>query len=306
MQGQTELKGPEAGGFPYTFSVSPLAGFLYGQGEEIMYKGERNGAYQSELLWDIKPLVYSGAVLDVSRKNPPGFFYSISLKFGFPMSSGIMEDRDWLAPNGALSHYSRHDSKIDEAWLHDFLGGISLPLGSRALFKPFLGVSYTRLKWTAFEGYTKYGNSPYLPLEDSDPEEPISGRIVSYTQEWMVLLFGVSLSYVFHPRFSAGLSLRISPLLYFTGVDDHYKREPEIRFSDYILGGLYLEPGGEAVFSFNKRFSAGLYVSWRYIKGSHGFSYSETGGDLYPKATGYIAGAALQTLDSGFRMSFRF
>jgi outer membrane protease len=316
LQGQTEPNKPEAGDFPYLFSVSPVTGFLSGQAEEIVYKNERSDAYLSELLWDIKPLVYSGLVLDVSRKKRPGFFYSLSLKFGFPMTAGIVEDRDWLAWNGNLSHYSRHDSNIDEAWFHDFLGGLSLPFGSRVLTKPFLGLSYTRLKWIASGGYTKYGkwkNNSYLPLEDSDQENPQSGEIASYTQEWLVLLFGVSLSYAFHPRFSAGLSLRLSPLLYFTGVDEHHKRD--MQYNDYILGGLYLEPGGEFVFNFNKWFSAGLYVSWRYIKGKpHGVSFgfdqqaqnqqnSGTGATLYES---YTAGAAWQTLDSSLRAVIRF
>jgi outer membrane protease len=307
LQGQTEPDRPEAGDFPYIFSVSPLAGFLYGQGEEIVYKSERSGAYLSELLWDIKPLVYSGLVLDVSRKKNPGFFYSISLKFGFPLESGIMEDRDWLAFNGALSHYSRHDSKIEEAWFHDFSGGISLPLGSRALFKPFLGVSYTRIKWTASDGYRRYGKDDgYFPLDDSDQKIPMSGRVISYAQEWTVLVFGVSLSYAFHPRFSAGLSLRASPILYFTGVDEHLDPQKDTRYDDYIWGGLYLEPGGDLAFSFNKWFSAGLSVSWRYMRGnSYGltFIYARKGGLISKSST---AGAAWQALDSGLRLSLRF
>ncbi|MDR0997911.1 MAG: omptin family outer membrane protease [Treponema sp.] len=305
LWGQGEDK-TETGDFPYIFSVSPLAGFLYGRGEEIVYKSEKSGAYQSELLWDIKPLVYSGAVLDVFRKKSPAFFYSISLKFGFPMGTGFMEDRDWLAWNGELSHYSRHDSKAGEAWFHDFLGGISLPFGSRVLFKPFLGLSYTHLKWIASDGYTKYGKdlggNTYLPLEDSDRETPQAGRIVSYTQEWLVLLFGASLSYVFHPRFSATLSLRLSPFLYFTGVDEHHLKKME--YDDYIWGGFYLEPGGEALFSFNKRLSMGLYISWRYMKGSpHGLSYSRGNNQTYER---YLAGAAWQTLDSGLRLILSF
>jgi outer membrane protease len=303
LQGQTEPDKPEAGGIPYAFSVSPLIGFLYGQGEEIVYQDAKSGVYLSELLWDIKPLVYSGLVLDVSRKKNPGFFYSVSLRFGFPMTAGIMEDRDWMAWNGALSHYSRHDSKIDEAWFHDFSWGISLPLGSRVLVQPFLGLSYTHLKWIASDGYLKYAAGE-LPLEDSDPEIAVSGQIVRYTQEWLVFRFGVSLSYVFHPRFSTGLSLRLSPLLYFTGVDEHHKRD--VQYNDYILGGLDLEPGGEFVFNFNKWLSAGLYVSWRYIKGKpHGVSYykQETEGGLYRS---YIAGAAWHTLDSSLRVSIRF
>jgi outer membrane protease len=308
LQGQTDVNKPEAGDFPYIFSVSPAIGFLYGHGEEIVYENERNGAYLSELLWDIKPLVYSGLVLDVSRKKNPGFFYSISLKFGFPMMSGSMEDRDWLAWNGGLSHYSRHDSKIDKAWFHDFLGGLSLPFGSRVLVKPFLGLSYTHLKWIASGGYTRYAkqkNGLYLPLADSDQANPLSGAISSYIQEWLVLLFGVSFSYAFLPRFSAGLSLRISPLLYFTGVDEHYMRS--MRYNDYILGGLYLEPGGEFVFNFKKWLSAGLYVSWRYIKGRpHGVSFGfnqQIEGSSYESST---AGAAWQSLDSSLRATIRF
>jgi outer membrane protease len=210
------------------------------------------------------------------------------------MDTGFMEDRDWMGPNGSFSHYSRHNSRAGEGWFHDFLGGLSLPFGSRILFKPFLGLSYTRLKWIASDGYTRY-------LDNSYQEVPLYGRVISYTQEWLVPFFGASLSYAFHPRFSAGLSFRLSPLLYFTGLDEHHLKGVE--YYDYIWGGFYFEPGGEAVFKFNKRFSAGLYVSWRSIKGNHGLTYRREAGGLFES---YTAGAAWQTLDSGIRAAVHF
>jgi outer membrane protease len=302
LQGQT----PQAKDFPYAVSVSPLSGFLYGQGEELVYKGENSSTYWSELLWDIKPVFYAGALLDIARKEQwekPGPFFSLSMKFAFPMRTGIMEDRDWDAPNNMLSNYSRHDSKAEEAWFHDFSAGVSLPVRSRALFRGYLGLSYTHFKWTSSDGYLKYAkkapDKTYLPLEDSDPEIPLSGQVVSYTQEWVTLFCGFSVLYVFHPRFSAGISIRLSPLLYFTGEDIHHRTNSQ--YNDYIFGGLYVEPGGELVFTVNKWFSTGLQVSWRYIKGN-------ANGDTYSRNTrtnesrvfqGNLAGAAYQALDLG-------
>ncbi|GHV52627.1 hypothetical protein AGMMS49579_10210 [Spirochaetia bacterium] len=298
---------PKKAGFPYTFSVTPIAGFLYGQGEEIVYLNETNETYLSQLLWDMKPLVYFGTALDFSRKKPLekwGVFATLSMKFGLPMKTGIMEDRDWdpgLDPSGGLTNYSVSDASIDGAFLLDFLSGASLPIRSVVLGKAYLGLSYMRLKWSGNDGYYQY---PY----SGRSEGSFTGPIITYSQDWLLLFGGLSASVYVIPKLALSLSFQGGPMLKYTGEDNHPVKN--MQYIDRIIGGFYLEPGACIVFSPTERLSLGLNVSWRYIKGKpHGADYGrQTGRDKNGKYAliGNNAGAGYQALDSSLSATIRF
>jgi outer membrane protease len=298
--------------FSYALSVAPLAGFLYGYGEEIVYKSPGNDTFLSQLLWDIKPLWYTGGLLDFSRINPMekmGFFTVLSLKFGFPGNTGIMEDRDWEAPADALSHYSRSDAYTNGALLLDYVLGLSLPLKQFALLKLYWGGSWMSFHWTSRDGYTQYAsfsNNAYLPLDDSTPKRPLYGTSINYSQNWLISYPGAALCIPLPRGFRAALSFQISPLIYCVAWDDHLLRD--IEFRDYITGGLYMEPRGDAAFSFGNRFELSLYVAYRFIKGAHGETYSRetglnSGGEFTVNSED--AGAAWYALDSGLSLKIR-
>jgi outer membrane protease len=299
--------------FPYTLSMTSAAGFLYGYGEEIVYKYPGKDTYMSQLLWNMKPLFYAGGTLDFSRLDPMekwGGFTGFSLKFGFPGQTGIMEDRDWNAPEDALSNYSLSDNYTDGALLFDYLLGLSFPLRSFALLKIYWGVSWMSFHWTGRDGYTQYApvlGAAYLPLDDSAPKEPLYGASISYSQDWLITYPGVALGIPLSRWFKASLSFQISPLIFCAARDDHLLRD--IEFRDYISGGLYMEPRGDATFSFQNRFELSLYVSYRFIRGARGESYgrktgSTNNGEFYQYSED--AGAAWYTLDSGLSFTVRF
>ncbi|GHU73449.1 hypothetical protein FACS189450_13260 [Spirochaetia bacterium] len=304
---------------PYTFSVSPLAGVLIGQGEEIVYLNETDETYLSQLLWDLKPLVYFGSVLDFSLINPregPGFFASLSMKFGLPMMTGIMEDRDWIThpdwnPDGDLTNYSASNVSGDGAFMFDILSGASFPIRSAATGKAYLGLSYMRFKWTGQDGYYHYGVSHnsgdyYEPVKDSDPFFSLTGPVIAYSQEWLLVFAGLSASVYVIPKTTLTLSFQGSPFLWYTGLDNHLLTKAQYR--DQITLGLYLEPGGSIVFSPTEKFSLGFNISWRYIKGNHGEDkVKQTGtGDYDYTLLGNIAGAGYQALDLSFSAAIRF
>jgi outer membrane protease len=299
--------------FPYALSMTSAAGFLYGYGEEIVYKYPGKDTYMSQLLWNLKPLFYAGGGLDFSRINPMerwGFFTGFSLKFGFPGNTGIMEDRDWNAPEDALSNYSQSDNYTDGALLFDYLLGLSFPLKSFALLKIYGGISWMSFHWTGRDGYIQYApvsNNVYLPLDDSAAQEPLYGASITYSQDWLLIYPGAALCIPLPRRFRAALSFQISPLIFCVARDDHLLRN--IEFRDYLFGGLYLEPRGDVSFSFTTRFELSLHVSYRFIKGAKGDSYArDTGagkaGDFYQLSED--AGAAWYALDSGLSLKIRF
>lgn len=293
--------------FPYALSLSVSTGFLFGHGEEIVYKYPGTEIWLSQLLWNIKPLFYYGAALDFSLKRPrekPGFFSSLSLKSGFPGKTGIMEDRDWLSSKDDLTNYSQSDNYTSQAVLIDFLLGLSLPLKLPAYIKLFWASSWMSFQWIGRDGYVQYSDGE-TPLDDSVEKYPTYGPSIAYSQNWLLFSPGLALGIPLFSRFRADLSFQISPLIFCFARDDHLLRALEFR--DYVSWGLYLEPRGDFTFSFRERFELSLHVSYRYVRGGHGESYGRSTG----QGTGFFykytedAGAGWYALDSGLSFKVR-
>jgi outer membrane protease len=303
--------GAETSSFPYTLSLSPQFGVFYGQGEEQVYQSEDTDSLKSQLLWDIRPLFYWGGKLEFAQRNPVGgfgFFAALSAKAAIPGKTGIMEDRDWLAPGGELSHYSRHDAFGLGALILDLSAGPNIPVGRFLAFRPTMGASYSRFSWASRDGYRRY-NSGFaggndVPLKDSDPEIPENGAMVSYLQDWLYMPLGLSLLVTPDRLFSGSIWFYAGPVLKFKGLDEHHRRLTQFR--DEMEGGYFLEPGGEFRFNPWKHLSLRIYGSWRYFAAdSHGKSYSQTDGESEWGFLGNISGGALQTMDLGIGLEVR-
>jgi outer membrane protease len=302
----------------YTLSLGSQFGMFWGAGEEQVYKNGESDQLLSQLLWDIKPLWYTGMSMDFSRRDPSekiGVFGALSVKFGVPAISGVMEDRDWLASGDGLSHYSRHTGVTDGAVILDLAAGLSVPAWNFMTIRFFLGFSYTRFSWTAHDGYYRYGRNKgggqYEPLTDSDSTVLVSGAVVSYSQDWLFLPFGIRVSIFPDRLFSGDLYYRMGPMVKFLGLDNHYMRNSWKvygQFADETNTGYALEPGGEFRFSPLKNFSLALRLSWRSITASpHGASFGRYSGEgsWDWNFLGNTAGGALQILDLGIGLEVR-
>jgi outer membrane protease len=317
LSGESTIPAPPGAAktFPYAFSVKAVAGLLYGQGEEIVYKYEDNDIYYSQLLWDLKPLFYAGSSLSFSLWNPresPGFFSEFLLRFGVPRHTGDMEDRDWMSNyNEDLTNFSSHDNYTEGALLMDFSAGLSFPLAIGPLFKLFLGFSYMRFKWIARDGYYQYAESTggkYEPWDASIEKTPVYGPAIAYSQEWAIFTLGASLFVPLLPFFSLDFSFQFGPAAFCYAQDDHFERKRQ--FIDYVYRGLMFEGRGELVFSFNQRVSLSPYCGYRLIMGGRGESYirqSGTGGDgIFDRSAYDTAGAGYAALDTGLILKVRF
>jgi outer membrane protease len=296
--------------FPYTLTLSPQFGILYGQGEEQVYRSGKSDDLLSQLLWDLKPLCYGGMKLEFARRNPLagfGLFGTLSLKFGFPMGTGIMEDRDWKGPAWEYSNYSRHNALSNGALILDLAAGPSIPLGSVLAFRPSLGFSYSRFSWTGQDGYYRYGvktGGVHAPLQDSDPAIPVSGRVVSYSQDWFFMPLGFSLLVMPGRRFSGALWFYAGPVFKFRGLDEHHHTFQQ--YKDEAEGGWFLEPGGEFRFSFRERFSLRVYGSWRRLAAQpYGEIHSRSIGGGKWDFLGNTAGGLFQAMDLGLGFEVR-
>jgi outer membrane protease len=280
---------------PYRISLAATAGALIGQAEEIVYYADRDDM-MSQLLWDLKPMVYAGSALSFSRSDPlagPGVMVDMSVKFGLPLQTGAMKDRDWLKPSDpdVLTNFSTHDAFLEGgALLFDFAGGIGIPIKSAVALEALFAVSYMHFSWAGKNGYGKY-------LEHNWEKEPMKGTVITYDQAWMILSPGLGLFWPLHRALSLDFRFFFSPLIY-AGAEDHHIGRKD-RFNDYMRGGLCLEPSLDIAFAPNRFFSLVAHGSWRYIAGTRGDSFMN--GAL---STEVEAGAGFSAFDAG--LSFKF
>lgn len=290
----------------YTFSLGTGFGAVYGQALELVYPvpGETKGELLSELIWDMKPVFYAGVYADFGLTDimsKIGFFSSLSFKAGIPGESGIMEDRDWMSTqNNALTHYSCHTNRtLNFFWLDLALGG-TFPVKSFYI-KPFISGSWMQFAFTGSGGFYKYANyishGIYEPIEDSS-EKPLSGDLISYRQDWLILAAGLSVgSNILYP-FLFEFSFQITPLNYCAAVDNHLYDDKN--YYDYTRFGLFIEPRGNISLTTEKvKFS--LEAAYRNISPAKGDSYINNT-YLSPNK----AGAGLSIMDYQFIVKYIF
>jgi outer membrane protease len=295
---------------PYRISLSATVGMLTGQAEEIVYKYAERDDKMSQLLWDLKPMVYAGSALSFSRSDPlagPGVTLDLSVKFGLPLPSGALEDRDWYDTNLWWSDPGNPKYGLDDPdlkcfsthtiWLEggtllfDVSGGITIPIQSAVTLKALFALSYMQFSWAGKDGYGKY-------MINDWKREDFNGTVITYQQAWLIFAPGIGIFWPFHRALSLDFRFFISPLIYAGAEDTHIKRN--IRFNDYMEGGLFLEPGLDIAFSPNRFFSLLLHGSWRHIVGTRGDT--STNGSAYLDKD--LAGAGFAAFDAG--LSFKF
>jgi outer membrane protease len=283
-----------------------------GQAEEIVYPHpppDFKAKMLSQLLWDIKPVFYDSMSLDFSQAQPMekwGLFATLSLKIGFPGKSGEMEDRDWESvENDALTKYSVHDNVTKELFIFDAFAGVSLPL-NEMLLKAYVTMSYMRFSFSGMDGHKIYaqslGNGKYAPINDNPETEQFSGKVINYTQTWLTIAPGISVGSYFD-RFYFEFFFTISPLVSCRGVDEHLERN--IVFKDYMRGGVFIEPGLHFSFIASRQLEFSLDLSWRYIGGTRGETWTGSPIDTTALVQNGKAGARLSLFNFGLCMKMR-
>jgi len=284
----------------YSFSLCPQFGLLNGHVEEIVYPTDTKAPLLSLLLWDVKPVFYYGLLMDFSPVRPvekSGFFSELSLKFGIPGRSGVMEDKDWMSKvNTDLTNYSKHDNITKEIFLLDFKAGVLFPVFNALLVKTFVNISYMNFRFSGENGHGTYAN-------ENQPEKTFSGKVIGYKQEWFFAAPGVSLGYGYKNYFFAEISFIATPLVLCTGLDGHIERN--IQFKDNMTGGWLLEPGFRYSMNLTERLGVSWEISWRYIKGTRGPSYNRQpiGSGNYHKDG--EAGAGMSMLNTALLLKVR-
>ena len=304
----------------YGFYLSPLFGILYGQGEEILYRDSGWDQYASQLLWDLKPLVYTGLAADFGPRDPferRGFIAAGSIKYGLPLRTGSMEDRDWMnLETNWLTHYSQHQAYSQNAILADLSAGYSWPLTNYLALSAYGEFSFMYLSWSADNGYAQYtteatkDEGDYPPWNNNLPKTYFNGKNILYTQIWFIFSPGLCLKGRINRLFSAQAHFNYSPLIYATAKDDHLIPNKDYQgrsFEDYLYFGHYLKGGGKFIFSPLENMDLSLSCSYRYITRTRGPSYWEyTGSEVTSHLSkNYDGGAGHSALEIEFAVRIR-
>jgi outer membrane protease len=297
----------------YAISLSPQFGFLYGHAEELVYPVKTKADLLSLLLWDMKPVFYYGFLMDFSPVKPlekRGFFFGLSMKSGIPGPSGVMEDRDWQSiENTELTNFSSHDNITKELFLLDFSTGYSFPFFNALIVKTFINISYMNFLFDGENGYRTYakdlGSGKYGPIANA-PKVPMSGKLISYSQEWFYTTPGISLGYGYKDFLLAEISFMITPLVLCADHDEHYYNiDGGTEYRDNMKGGIMIEPGFRFSYTISKWLGISCDISWRYVSGTRGPTYSRS-----PIGTGFFkpageAGAGLSILNTALLLKVR-
>jgi outer membrane protease len=295
----------------HNLSLGASIGLLYGRAEEIVYRDSRTKNKLSQLLWDLKPLIYAGADINYRWQKPEnswGIFAHTAFKFGFPGETGVMEDRDWIAlyyPDW-LTHYSVHDNKTKNAIIVDADIGVSFPVFRQFLLKTYISYNFMYFAWSG------QGGSYLYPVWDTDGDgkpdgdhfpETRSIDVIRYKQTWHIISPGVAFYGEFNRYFSGEIAFKISPLIWCIGVDNHVLRDLTIT-TDKLDIGLFIEPS--LLFSFTPKdfFTLSLSVLYRDIRYVRGDGiYKELGKPV--RTVNNMLGTGYSVFDVGLTAKFK-
>ena len=304
---------------PYSFSIKPLAGLIIGKSEEVLFKYDDSDQYVSQLLWDLKPLVYTGLELGFGPGDPfdkSGFTSSASLKYGFPFKTGIIEDRDWAdSYYDYLTHYSRHSAYSQNAALADLSAGYSFRITNNVVLGAGGKFSFMHFSWMAENGFFQYSeklpSGHYAEWDESLPKQKVYGAVIRYAQNWFIFTPELSVKAGLSGCFYMELNLSLSPLIFCADRDDHLLPDGLGRgtlFFGRFLSGQYLNLGTRLCYSIQKNLDLSLSLSCTNIKTQRGkTNYAKTGvGASGTSNENYDGRAGYAALDLNLALNFRF
>lgn len=229
---------------PFSFSASSFTGFHTGHALEFVY---RSDMILSELVWDMKPLLFAGLGAEMRHRN--GFSLRGDVSAGLPAITGLMEDSDWMnvPASDIQTNFSRHDAHLlfSAEW-NIAAGWDFFPTGTggnrrqEVIVRPNLGFSYKTWKWEARDGWLQYGNP--LPWTEGERIE-LEGLGISYHQEFWMPTVGIDVSFPITSSLRCSLFLNMSLWVSCNAIDTHFLTDSI--YYDVMRGGSLAEPGAQ-------------------------------------------------------------
>ncbi len=258
----------------FSFSVSPKIGLMNGTISEFVIDPDcaNTNNIESRLDWDIKniPVISSDFELHLIR-----FIYTnFNFHAAVPKSSGYMQDYDWLNSlydewadddPTELTNYSISNNRLNSYYSFGFRVGGTIPLPLKIRITPFISYEYEYLDMTGSDGYYSYKDRNWKKID-------LSGKVISYKQEYNAFLLGLDLQSESIPHTFIDAAFMIAP--YTTSLkalDIHHVRS--IGFLDDMPDSLMLKGNASLMYSFSKNHKLGLSGYIQYIPCTSGPDY---------------------------------
>lgn len=267
------------------FDIRPEFGILHGSVNEYVFedKCKNTDNMESRLDWDVTAIPYIAGAADITILRY--IFIGVNGRYGFPVTSGNMQDYDWLnsvPPYGyahwinddptELTNYSKHNNFLDSYYgFSAELGGV-IPVFLNFSITPVLAYEYSFIQFTGSSGYSIYKWNNFE--EKSFPDV----KVISYAQEANIFKIGAKL------KFNPIEALHISSDIYFSpgttsvvSLDKHFMPEPNNGFPygkgilDKMEKGLLFQITIEVQYYLNKFANFGIKCGYEYlplVKGS--------------------------------------
>ncbi len=309
----------------FHLSVEPLFGMKYGELDEYVFLKECSYASDklSELNWEIKPLLYTGAQVSGSYRA-----WELSLKgtVALPGKTGSMYDSDWLNiqyTDAALAsyqtNYSESDNYLNSNYTWALVAGYRFWLTPHFSLKSFFAFDYEYIDFTGTGGKYWYGNTigfdspqrygPYNDYRDSEncTTGTLSGDVIGYKRESSCLWLGGEALALFPHGLSGRLGFQLSPYIYTVSIDDHYMKGTE--YADVCSGYFSaLKLYATVDYAFTQQISLSLFGSYLfYFQPLRGNDYFKTiGSSSYTKSDDADGGASAHYADVSLSVKYTF
>lgn len=265
----------------FQFSVAPKYGIKNGVVNEYVIS-DYNNHIESQLDWDVSWLSLLGFNASVAWEM---IFLEADCMWGFPKSSGIIYDSDWLNTSdlSERTNYSESSNRID------YYGNLELKLGAKIktweflYILPYVAISYNRIDFTGSDGFYTYKSS----------SGTLSGDVISYKREMFNYSIGTGVKYNFLTRFTVSLGVSVAIFTQANGLDNHIVKE-----KDYLdkMQGFFrsFKIGTEFDVKIWQGLSVGAGFNFIYLSRTAGISYNKSSSeskynrgvdDLYPGYT---------------------
>lgn len=300
----------------FQFSVAPKYGLQYGQmNEYVLYT---NGNTQSELIWQIEKMNLLGFNATMGWEL---LFLETNCMWGFPADSGQLLDSDWQNNKNysMKTNYSISENSVDYFGDIDLRVGLNIKTWNFLFLKPYVGIAYNRINFSAKNGYGAYGDASNSSDRknhnwyDEEARKISKGNLceIAYEREQFVVDIGLKTDFKFLSRFILKFDFSISLFSQINTIDTHYAdtaKSKSIKYLDKMQGAFKtVNIGAELDVSVWKGFSAGTSFKFVKINQTLGNDYrKDLNYKTYKPDTGVIAAASGYSYNIEFFVRYSF
>lgn len=280
----------------FSVELSPSAGVMLGRASEYVYLDYKNYQGIQNYNEQLSQLDYDYTVPYISLNVDSKLFSFVHLganfSIGIPIRCGIMQDYDWMnvySPSNKwkneLTNYSKHENYLDHYIDVNFELGPIIDFSGTVTLVPFVGLGYESIKFTAQNGFFRYGKTTkegMTPIDEDCDEFSLTGKDIEYRQYSAnkdggdAPHFNLGLNYKINaiPRFCIKGSFVFFPFYSICSYDYHIRTNTQ--YISVIEKSFKFLTNLDISFLINDMFSVGVFGEFSVVPQFRGITYSKS------------------------------